>query len=290
MKMSICTAAWSVCVCRSGYFDSTVSEKFNRCLSVCLAFFCGGMWSSGASQVILLPQKQWKVLGYQRHILTRDPWDPLRRHLVAPQTTLQCWLTLGPLFWDAHNGDMHTETYSAERHTMHSSEVTMYWTPWHTHPYSLPHGEYKSCTVSPKTTAACEWRDKGNGGKLSPAGEPSLWSTEEDESRRKACLTEPVCLAGLLDNPQRDTGDWSEEEKDLHRNSLEAGGTFCSAVKSTSEETNALRMKADHWCDHCLGSVTPHDIRRCLDHSLAYAVAVSAPAVVGCSLCLLASP
>ena len=100
---------------------------------------------------------------------------------------------------------------------MHSSGVMMYWTPWRipqcTHPYSHTHGEDNSCTVSQKTTAVCNWGDKEKGGRLSPAAEHSLWSTEEDESKRKACLTEAVCLAGLLDNPQRETGDWSEEEK-----------------------------------------------------------------------------
>ncbi len=47
----------------------------------------------------------------------------------------------------------------------------------------------QSSGVSLKTTAVCNCVDKVKGGKLSPAGEHSLWSIEEDESKGKACLT-----------------------------------------------------------------------------------------------------
>lgn len=92
---------------------------------------------------------------------------------------------------------------------MHSSEVTVYRAPWrspqHTHPYSQ--GKDNPVMCHPKTTAVCNQGDKEQRGKLSPAGEHSLWSTEKDKSKLKAGLTEPVCLAGVLDEPQRDTGD-----------------------------------------------------------------------------------
>lgn len=88
-------------------------------------------------------------------------------------------------------------------------------------------------------TSVCSRGDKEKRGKLSPAGEHSLWSTEEDKSKSKACLTEPRCLAGLLDDPQRYAGDWTQE----------TGGTFCFSVKS-SQRMKVLSNAT--WCWHVL--------------------------------------
>lgn len=70
--------------------------------------------------------------------------------------------------------------------------------------------QINSTVCDPKTTAFCSMGDKEKGRVwLSPAGEDWLWFTEE-QSQWKACLTEPVCLTLLLDDPQR---DWCEEKK-----------------------------------------------------------------------------
>lgn len=138
-------------MCFRRQFVSTVSEKLDRWL---LARFCAGTWSSGASQVArsapCLPYPpsfwNWEVLGYQKGILTWDPWDQLRRHLVTPHSTLQSWLILAALFWSAHNGDMHTETYSAKRHAaflwaLQCTEHPSAFPYSHIHSYSHAHGE-----------------------------------------------------------------------------------------------------------------------------------------------------
>ncbi|KAK5871148.1 hypothetical protein PBY51_004044 [Eleginops maclovinus] len=59
-------------------------------------------------------------------------------------------------------------------------------------------------------------------------------------------MSDLACLLGWpVGRPTKGRGGLIRGEEGLHRNSLEAGGTFYSTVKYTSEETNALRMKAD---------------------------------------------
>ena len=227
-----------------------------------------------------------EVLEYQIYILTWDPWDILGRHLVAPQTTSRRWLTRTTLFWEAHNGDLHIEAYSAEtrciplrlRCTEHPGTFPSAHIHIHIHmAKTIP------AVCHPKTTAACNWGDKERGGKLSPAGEHSLWSGEKDESKGKACLTEAGCLASLLDDPQRDTGidqrrrGPPQEQPGGRRNLLLHSQMYFWRDKCSPDESRPF-----YWCDHCLSSVMPHDIRRCLDHSLTCAPAASASVVFGC--------
>lgn len=142
----------------------------------------------------------------------------------------------------------------------------------------------------PKQLKSAAGEIKRRGGKLSPAGAHTLWSTDKDESKQKACLTEPDCLASLLDDPQRDTGDWSEEDRTStgtargRRNLLLLSQMYFWRDKRFQDESRLC------WCDHCLSSVMPHDVRRYLDHSLAYTPAASALVVVGWCLSLRAPP
>lgn len=180
------------------HFDSTVSEKLDRRLSVCvLACFGGGMWSSGASQsapFLPYPPSSEAVRGVWISEAYLDT-GPLGSTQETPGRTKDYFTALahtGGIVLRAHNGDMPTKTYSAETWCI-PLRFTMHWAPWrfppeHTSIFTSSR-QRQSSSVSPKTTSACNGGDKGKGGKLSPAGERSLGSTQGDESKRKACLT-----------------------------------------------------------------------------------------------------
>lgn len=101
-------------------------------------------------------------------------------------------LTLISLFWNAHNGDMQTETYSSEKYH------TFFWGydemgTGDTFPSSHVHIHIcimKTLGHAKQLQPATEEIKRG---KLCPAGEHSLWSGEDEESERKACLSAPVC-------------------------------------------------------------------------------------------------
>lgn len=75
--------------------------------------------------------------------------------------------------------------------------------------------------------------------------------------------------------------------ENLHRNSPEAEGTFCSTIKSTSEETNLQRKKIHRidvitaWAQRCHTTVRGRE-----DHSLAQAVLRRWLAAARCSYLL----
>lgn len=254
-------------------------KTIDRWTSVCLACVCGRMWSSVASQVALsapcltyAPSSEAvKGVGISEAYLNIGPLGSTQRHLVAPQTALQCWLTLAVLFREAHNGDIFTQRCILQEDKMHSTEVTMYWTPWlfspaHTSIFTSTWLR-QSSSVSPRTTAVCNWGDKEKRDKLSPAGEHSLWSTEEDESKRKACLTEPwlACWTthkGTQGIDQR--GRPPQKQPGGRRNLLLHSQIYFWRDKRSKDKSRL------HWCDHCLSSVMPHDVHTCLNLSLAY--------------------
>lgn len=232
---------------------------------------------------ILLPRKQWEVCGYQKHILTRDPWDQLRSHLVAPKTTLQLWLTLAALFWEL---TMETcpQRRIRQRHdaylwgllcTEHPGAF-----PQNTHPYSHPHGRDNPAVCHPKQLQPATVEIKGREANLVqlesvPSGQhrETKVSEKHDWLKLSAWLarwTTHKATQGIDQRRRRPP----QEQPGGRRNLLLHSRFYFWGDKRSKDESRL------HWCYHCLSTVMPHDVRKCLDHSLAYSLADSASMVV----------
>lgn len=173
-------------------------------------------------------------------------------------------LALAALLWEPHGGFMHTEMRSAERKPfillrLLCTDFAGTFPSLHIHTF-IHKGKENPGVCHPqqiKSAAGEIKRREASFVQLEciPSGQQ-----RNTKPKEKHAWLYPVCLAGPLDGQQSSTGDWSEQEGNIWRNSPEAGAALFPTVRSTSEETNAQRMKVDSekmmsaWvqCDHAL--------------------------------------
>lgn len=159
-------------------------------------------------------------------------------------------------------------------------EMEIQYTPWPDafhcilldteHPGAFPSEHihiHKPAVCHPKQAAVCTSCDKKKRGKLVPAGEHSLYSTQEDKSKQKS-MSDLPCLLGLVfwtrhkGTRGTDQGRRPPQEQPRGRRNL----LLHSQISFRGEKcSNDERL---HWRNHSLGPIMPHDVRRHLDHVL----------------------
>lgn len=285
------------------YFDFRVCGNLNRWLSLHSTFLKKLWWDvifTGLSSCPVCPllaifsflPKQWEVLEYQKHILAWDPWDLLKRHLVAHHTPLYSsgshWLHCS----EKLTMDTCTQRHILQRDMMHSFEVTMYWKPWR-----FPQRTHIHITMAKTIPVVCHTKQLQSATRQIKRRDENLVQLESIPSgqHRKtkvskkhdwlslstwlACWTTHKGTHGVDQRWRRPP----QEQPGGRRNLLLLSQIYWR--DKCSEDESRL-----YSCDHCLRLVMPHDVRRYLDPTLAYSRAVSPSAVIGWCLYLLAAP
>lgn len=246
------------------------------------ACFCCGTWSSGASQVArsapCLPYSP--SLEAVRGVRLSEAYldtRPLGSSQETPGRTTDrltalahtSRIVLRSSQWrHAHRDVFCRETWSIPLRLQCSEHPGAF--PQRTHPYSHPHGEDNPIVCRPKqlqsATAEIK-RRKANLVQLGsiPSGQQRKTKVSEKHvwlslSAWLACWTTHKGTRGIDQRRRRP----SQEQPGGRRNLLLHSQIYFWGDKRSKDESRLC------WCDHPLSPVMPHDVRSCLDHSLAY--------------------